>query len=76
MLVVLFCGSPRQIASPVGPLGSCRPSWHLECSAMIKKHLGDTIDIHAGGHDLVFPHHENEIVCAGNDGKPLANLDT
>jgi cysteinyl-tRNA synthetase len=58
------------------PWGRGRPGWHLECSAMIKKHLGDTIDIHAGGHDLVFPHHENEIAqssCA-NDGKTLANF--
>ena len=58
------------------PWGRGRPGWHLECSAMIKKHLGDTIDIHAGGHDLVFPHHENEIAqssCA-NEGKPLANF--
>jgi cysteinyl-tRNA synthetase len=43
------------------PWGRGRPGWHLECSAMIKKHLGKTIDIHAGGQDLVFPHHENEI---------------
>ena len=38
-----------------------RPGWHIECSAMIRKHLGKTIDIHAGGADLIFPHHENEI---------------
>jgi len=43
------------------PWGPGRPGWHLECSAMIETHLGDTIDIHGGGHDLVFPHHENEI---------------
>lgn len=43
------------------PWGSCRPGWHLECSAMIRAHLGDTIDIHGGGRDLIFPHHENEI---------------
>ncbi len=43
------------------PWGRGRPGWHLECSAMIEKHLGDTIDIHGGGRDLVFPHHENEI---------------
>jgi len=43
------------------PWGMGRPGWHIECSAMIKKHLGDTIDIHAGGVDLAFPHHENEI---------------
>ena len=43
------------------PWGQGRPGWHIECSAMIRKHLGDTIDIHAGGQDLIFPHHENEI---------------
>lgn len=43
------------------PWGRGRPGWHLECSAMIEKHLGDTIDIHGGGRDLVFPHHENEL---------------
>ncbi|HSH26081.1 MAG TPA: cysteine--tRNA ligase [Massilibacterium sp.] len=43
------------------PWGKGRPGWHIECSAMIHKHLGETIDIHAGGHDLTFPHHENEI---------------
>jgi cysteinyl-tRNA synthetase len=53
------------------PWGKGRPGWHLECSAMIEKHLGETIDIHGGGIDLVFPHHENEIAqgtCA--HGKP------
>jgi cysteinyl-tRNA synthetase len=46
-----------------GPEGAAagRPGWHIECSAMIKKHLGDTIDLHTGGVDLLFPHHENEI---------------
>ncbi|WP_060681877.1 cysteine--tRNA ligase [Virgibacillus halodenitrificans] len=43
------------------PWGEGRPGWHIECSAMVKKYLGDTIDIHAGGQDLTFPHHENEI---------------
>ena len=43
------------------PWGMGRPGWHIECSAMSKKHLGDTLDIHAGGQDLQFPHHENEI---------------
>lgn len=43
------------------PWGRGRPGWHLECSCMIEKHMGDTIDIHAGGQDLIFPHHENEI---------------
>ncbi len=56
------------------PFGNGRPGWHIECSAMAKKYLGDTIDIHAGGSDLIFPHHENEIAqseCA--NGKPFAN---
>ncbi len=43
------------------PWGKGRPGWHIECSAMSCKHLGETIDIHAGGNDLIFPHHENEI---------------
>ncbi len=43
------------------PYGPGRPGWHIECSAMARRHLGDTIDLHAGGQDLVFPHHENEI---------------
>ncbi len=43
------------------PWGAGRPGWHLECSAMCKKHLGDSFDIHSGGEDLLFPHHENEI---------------
>lgn len=43
------------------PWGKGRPGWHIECSAMSQKHLGETIDIHAGGSDLIFPHHENEI---------------
>jgi cysteinyl-tRNA synthetase len=55
------------------PWGNGRPGWHIECSAMIQKQLGATIDIHTGGNDLVFPHHENEIAqseCAHN--RPLA----
>lgn len=56
------------------PWGKGRPGWHIECSAMVKKYLGDTLDIHAGGQDLTFPHHENEIAQseALND-KPFAN---
>ncbi|MEO6432687.1 MAG: cysteine--tRNA ligase [Sphingomicrobium sp.] len=57
------------------PWGRGRPGWHIECSAMIHAHLGQTIDIHGGGIDLVFPHHENEIAqsrCV-HDGAPLAN---
>ena len=45
----------------VSPWGEGRPGWHIECSVMAREHLGDTIDIHAGGQDLTFPHHENEI---------------
>jgi len=53
----------------IAPWGRGRPGWHLECSAMIEKHLGNTIDIHGGGRDLIFPHHENELAqsqCAHN----------
>ncbi len=56
------------------PWGKGRPGWHIECSAMAKKYLGDTIDIHAGGQDLAFPHHENEIAQSeALTGKPFAN---
>jgi len=55
------------------PWGDGRPAWHIECSAMAKKLLGDTFDIHAGGRDLIFPHHENEIAQSeGANGKPFA----
>ncbi len=55
------------------PWGLGRPGWHIECSAMAKKYLGDTIDIHAGGQDLTFPHHENEIAQSeALTGKPFA----
>ncbi|MBQ5666954.1 MAG: cysteine--tRNA ligase, partial [Oscillospiraceae bacterium] len=53
------------------PWGEGRPGWHIECTAMIKNHLGETIDIHCGGQDLIFPHHENEIAqgecCTGHE---------
>ncbi|HEY0447424.1 MAG TPA: cysteine--tRNA ligase [Allosphingosinicella sp.] len=58
------------------PWGRGRPGWHIECSAMIEAHLGETIDIHGGGIDLEFPHHENEIAqssCA-HGGAPLARF--
>lgn len=56
------------------PWGRGRPGWHLECSVMSRYFLGDTLDIHGGGEDLVFPHHENEIAQSeGATGKPLAN---
>jgi cysteinyl-tRNA synthetase len=55
------------------PWGLGRPGWHIECSAMSKKYLGETIDIHAGGRDLTFPHHENEIAQSESaNGKPFA----
>ena len=56
------------------PWGQGRPGWHIECSAMVRRYLGETIDIHCGGQDLVFPHHENEIAqseCC--NGAPFAN---
>ncbi len=65
--------SPWQTDSDASGRG--RPGWHIECSAMAKAHLGETIDIHAGGNDLLFPHHENEVAqstCA-HGGKIFAN---
>lgn len=56
------------------PWGEGRPGWHIECSVMATKYLGDTIDIHAGGHDLTFPHHENEIAQSeAKTGEPFAH---
>jgi len=55
------------------PWGPGRPGWHIECSAMVRQELGDTIDLHLGGADLIFPHHENEIAQSeAATGKPLA----
>ncbi|MEW6501033.1 MAG: DALR domain-containing protein, partial [Thermodesulfobacteriota bacterium] len=57
------------------PWGPGRPGWHIECSAMSKKYLGDTFDIHGGGKDLVFPHHENEIAQSeGASGRPMVKV--
>ncbi|MFA7640007.1 MAG: cysteine--tRNA ligase [Parvibaculum sp.] len=58
------------------PWGRGRPGWHIECSAMIEKHLGETIDIHGGGIDLQFPHHENEVAqsACSHGGAPLARF--
>jgi len=57
------------------PWGRGRPGWHLECSAMAKRYLGDTLDIHAGGVDLIFPHHEDEIAQSeGANGVPFARM--
>ena len=58
---VLWKPSTEDLPGWESPWGRGRPGWHIECSAMIEKHLGKTIDIHGGGHDLIFPHHENEI---------------
>ena len=55
------------------PWGKGRPGWHIECSAMCTRHLGETIDIHGGGNDLIFPHHEDEILQSeAANGKPLS----
>ncbi|MFL6497185.1 MAG: cysteine--tRNA ligase [Nitrososphaera sp.] len=57
------------------PWGNGRPGWHIECSAMSRKYLSDTLEIHGGGHDLVFPHHENEIAQSESyTGKQLAKI--
>jgi cysteinyl-tRNA synthetase len=71
---VLWKPSPEDMIGWDSPWGRGRPGWHIECSAMIESHLGRTIDIHGGGLDLIFPHHENEIAqsrCA-HGGTPLA----
>lgn len=57
------------------PWGKGRPGWHIECSVMASKYLGDFFDIHGGGNDLIFPHHENEIAqCAAYSGKEMARI--
>ena len=71
---VLWKPSDEGVVGWDSPWGRGRPGWHIECSAMIREHLGETIDIHGGGLDLIFPHHENEIAqsrCA-HGGKTLA----
>jgi cysteinyl-tRNA synthetase len=71
---VLWKPSTPELPGWDSPWGRGRPGWHIECSAMAAAHLGDTIDIHAGGNDLMFPHHENEIAqstCA-HGGKAFA----
>ncbi len=62
---VLWKPSTPELPGWESPWGRGRPGWHIECSAMAAKHLGTTIDIHAGGQDLVFPHHENEMAQSG-----------
>ena len=71
---VLWKPSDEGVVGWDSPWGRGRPGWHVECSAMIERHLGETIDIHGGGLDLIFPHHENEVAqsrCA-HGGIPLA----
>ncbi len=71
---VLWKPSSPEVIGWDSPWGRGRPGWHIECSAMIRQHLGETIDIHGGGIDLVFPHHENELAqsrCA-HGGAPLS----
>ena len=73
---VLWKPSDPGVVGWNSPWGRGRPGWHIECSAMIRAHLGETIDIHGGGLDLIFPHHENEVAqsrCA-HRGVPLARL--
>jgi cysteinyl-tRNA synthetase len=73
---VLWKPSPPELPGWDSPWGRGRPGWHIECSAMAAAHLGETIDIHAGGVDLVFPHHENEIAqstCA-HEGRTFARF--
>ncbi len=67
---------PKKEGEPSWPSPWCdgRPGWHIECSVMSRKYLGDTIDIHAGGEDLIFPHHENEIAQSeAANGAPFAH---
>ncbi len=69
---VLWKPSTDDLPGWDSPWGRGRPGWHIECSAMINKHLANTIDIHGGGQDLIFPHHENEIAqgtCCHNAGE-------
>ncbi|EKD91059.1 MAG: hypothetical protein ACD_30C00049G0027 [uncultured bacterium] len=66
--------SPSEVGYD-SPWGRGRPGWHIECSVMSQEYLGETLDIHAGGIDLLFPHHENEIAQSeGYTGKPFANF--
>jgi len=72
---VLWKPSPSDLPGWDSPWGRGRPGWHIECSAMSREYLGETFDLHGGGQDLVFPHHENEIAqstCA--HGKPYARV--
>jgi cysteinyl-tRNA synthetase len=71
---VLWKGTKPGEPSWDSPWGKGRPGWHIECSAMSTVHLGETVDIHCGGQDLIFPHHENEVAQSeGAFGKPFVN---
>jgi cysteinyl-tRNA synthetase len=72
---VLWKPSDETLPGWSSPWGRGRPGWHIECSAMCKEHLGDVIDIHCGGRDLVFPHHENEVAqsCCANNTESFSN---
>ncbi len=72
---VLWKGSKPGEPKWLSPWGEGRPGWHIECSAMSRKYLGETFDIHGGGKDLIFPHHENELAqSTGVSGKPFAKI--
>jgi len=73
---VLWKPSSDDLPGWASPWGRGRPGWHIECSAMIWKHLGENFDIHGGGDDLIFPHHENEIAqsCCAFPGSGFARL--
>lgn len=72
---VLWKPSDASLPGWESPWGRGRPGWHIECSAMAAKHLGKIIDIHCGGKDLLFPHHENEVAqsCCANNTRNFAN---
>ena len=73
---VLWKPSTPELPGWESPWGRGRPGWHIECSAMAESHLGETIDMHGGGRDLIFPHHENEIaqsICA-HGGAPYCRM--
>ena len=77
MRAISCCGRRRKDDEPYWetPIRRGRPGWHIECSAMAMKYLGETLDIHAGGVDLTFPHHENEIAQSESiTGKPFARF--
>jgi len=72
---VLWKGGKNESIRWEAPFGSGRPGWHIECSAMSMKYLGESFDIHCGGVDLIFPHHENEIAQSeGATGKPFVRF--